>query len=292
MNSFQRKPVKIYRRISVVILSLSAAVFFMLGGCDRGEVVKSSKVMARVGNREITTTDFTAQIGNLPESVQKLSTEGQGKKAVLDTLVNRELLYAAARKLNLDKDAVLLSKFEELKKELIVNSYLQNQLSAKLKVDNGEVETFYNANPAEFKKREEVRVSQIVVADLARAQEILDKLSIRRDFGDLALNHSSEKESAARRGDVGWFTRSRLPQEIRDSLFRLGKGEVSKPFKMAEEYEIYKITDRRTLSYPLDKVKESIRTQLYNEKFANELKTLLEGLKKTTRVQLNEALLR
>jgi len=282
----------IFRRIAVVIPAISAGAFFMLGGCDKEKLTKSDQVMARVGNKEITTTDFTAQIGNLPESAQKLSTQGQGKKTVLEALVNRELLYAAALKLNLDKDAALLSKFEELKKELIVSSYLQNQLSAKLKVDDREVEGFYNANPAEFKKREEVRVSQIVVPDQAMVDEILEKLSIRRDFGDLAVNHSSEKESAARRGDVGWFTRSRLPQEIRDSLFRLGRGEVSKPYKMAEGYEIYKITDRRTLSYPLDKVKEVIRTQLYNEKFATELKTLLEGLKKTTRVQLNETLLR
>lgn len=283
---------KIYRRISVLVLSLSAAAFFMLGGCDKGKIVKSSKVMARVGDKNITTTDFDGQIGNLPESVQKLSTQGQGKKTVLEALVNRELLYAAARKKNLDKDAVLLSKFEELKKELIVNSYLQNELSAKLKVDDREVEAFYNANPAEFKNRQEVRVSQIVVPDQAMAQEILDKLSIRRDFGELAANHSSDKESAARRGDIGWFTRSQLPQEIRDSVFQLGRNEISTPYKMAEGFEIYKVTDRRTLTISLDKVKESIRTQLYNEKFAKELRALLEGLKKTTRVQLNEAMLR
>jgi len=283
---------KLYCRAAVLILSISAAAFFMLGGCDKEETATSNQVMARVGDEEITTTDFDGQIGNLPEAEQKVSAQGQGKKAVLEALVNRELLYAAARKKSLDKDAVLLSKFEELKKELVVNSYLQNEISAKLKVDDREVEVFYNANPAEFKNREEVRVSQIVVPDQARAREILDKLSIRRDFGELAANHSSDKESAARRGDVGWFTRSRLPEEIRDSVFILRPGEVSKPYRMSDGYEIYKITDRRTLSYPLDKVKEAIRTQLYNEKFAKELKALLEGLKKTTTVKVNEALLR
>lgn len=283
---------KLYRRIAVITLFLITAAFFMLGGCDKREIAKSNQVMARVGDKEITTTDFDGQIGNLPESVQKLSTQGQGKKAVLEALVNREVLYAAARKKNLDKDAELLKRFENLKKELIINSYLQNELSGKLKVDDTEVEGFYNANPAEYKKREEVRVSQIVVADEAGAREILEKLAIRRDFGELAANHSTDKESAARKGDVGWFTRNRLPKEVRDSVFILRPGEVSKPFKMPDGYEIYKVTDRRTVSYPFDKVKEVIRTQLYNEKFGKELKTLLEGLKKTTPVKLNEALLR
>lgn len=283
---------KFYRSIAVITLTFSAAAFLMLCGCDKAEIAKSDQVMARVGAKEITTTDFDGQIGNLPESVQKLSTQGQGKKAVLEALVNRELLYAAALKKNLDKDAALLGKVEELKKELIVNSYLQNELSGKLKVDDKEVEGFYNANPAEFKNREEVRVSQIVVSDEAKAHEILDKLSIRRDFGELAANHSSDKESAARNGDVGWFTRSQLPKEIRDSVFSLRSGEVSKPYKMADGFEIYKIIARRTVSYSLDKAKEDIRARLYNEKFAKELKTLLEGLKSTTTVQLNETLLR
>jgi|GEM_PF-7041772 len=287
---------KFYRSITVIPFTLSVAAFFMLCGCDKAEIATSDQVLARVGDKRITTTDLDGQIGTLPESVQKVSTQGQGKKAVLEALVNRELLYAAALKKNIDKDAVLLSKFEELKKELIVTSYLQNELSGKLKVDDKEVEGFYNANPAEFKNREEVRVSQIVVPDEAKAREILDKLSIKRDFGELAANHSSDKESdkesAARNGDVGWFTRSQLPKEIRDSVFSLRSGEVSTPYKMADGFEIYKITARRTVSYPLDKAKEAIRTRLYNEKFAKELKTLLEGLKSTTTVQLNETLLR
>jgi foldase protein PrsA len=281
-----------YRRIAVIALSLSAAAFFLLGGCDKGEIAKSNKVLARVGDKEITTTYFDSQVGNLPESVQKLSTQGQGKKVVLEALVNRELLYSAARKKNLDKDVELLKKFEELKKELIINSYLQAELSGKLKVDDREVEGFYTANPSEYKNCEEVRVSQIVVADETSARDILEKLSIRRDFGDLAANYSSDKESASRKGDVGWFTRNRLPKEVRDSVFALKPGEVSKPFKMPDGYEIYTITDKRTVSYSFDKVKEAIRTQLYNEKFGRELKTLLEGLKKGTPVKLNEALLR
>ena len=283
---------KFYRSSAVIPLTLSVAAFFMLCGCDKREIATSDQVLARVGDKEITTTDLDGQIGALPESVQKVSTQGEGKKAVLDALVNRELLYAAALKKNLDKDAVLLSKFEELKKELIVTSYLQKELSGKVKVDDREVEGFYNAYPAEFKNREEVRVSQIVVPDEAKAREILDKLSIRRDFGELAANHSSDKESAARNGDVGWFTRSQLPKEIRDSVFSLRSGEVSTPHKMADGFEIYKITARRSVPYPLDKAREAIRTRLYNEKFAKELKTLLEGLKSKTTVQLNETLLR
>ena len=51
-------------------------------------------------------------------------------------------------------------------------------------------------------------------------------------------------------------------------------------------------TDRKTVSYAYDQVKDAIKAQLFQDKFQKELKTLLDGLRKTTTVQLNEALLK
>ncbi|RNC73203.1 MAG: hypothetical protein ED859_00400 [Desulfuromonadales bacterium] len=268
------------------------AVSVMLAACGKGDISKSSQVLARVGDKEITSVYFERQVADLPESVRTLSVQGEGKRAVLEGLVNREILYAQALKKKLDKDGDLNRRLEDLKKELIIKSYLQNELAGKVKVDEKEIEDYYNNNPSEYQRREEVRISQIVVPDEARAAEMMEKLSIRRDFGDLAMNYSSDKESAERKGDVGWFTYQKLPKEIRDGVFRLRDGEVSKPYKMPQGYEIYKVTDRRTTSYPLAKVKDVIRLQLINEKSQKELKTLLDGLKKTTVVQVNEALLK
>jgi peptidyl-prolyl cis-trans isomerase C len=270
----------------------AVAVMLSLCGCGKGDISKSSQVLARVGDREITATYFERQLANLPESVQKLSTKGEGKKAILEGFVNREILYAEALSNKIDKDGDLQKKFEDVKKELIINTYLQNQIMGKIKIDDKEVETFYNNNPAEFRNREEIKVSQIVVADEASAWQMLDKLSIRRDFGELAQVHSIDKASAERKGDVGWFTYQKLPEEIRDGVFKMRVGEVSKPYKMPDGYEIYKVTDRKTISYAFEQVKDAIKVQLFQDKFQKELKILLDGLKKKTPVQLNEALLK
>ncbi|HTP64816.1 MAG TPA: peptidyl-prolyl cis-trans isomerase [Geobacteraceae bacterium] len=274
-----------------VLLAFCMALL-LLCSCGKGDISKSSQVLARVGDREITTAYFDRQLANLPESVQKLSLHGEGKKAILEGFVNREILYTEALKKKIDKDPELVKKFEDMKKELIINAYLQNQIMGKIKVEDKEVADFYNNNPGEFRNREEIRISQIVVPDEATAREMLDKLGIRRDFGELAQAHSIDKASAERKGDVGWFTYKKLPEEIRDAVFRMKVGEVSKPYKMADGWEIYKITDRKTISYNFDQVKDVIRMHLSQEKFQKELKTLLDGLKKNTPVQVNEALLK
>ena len=270
----------------------AALVALQLSACGKGDISRSTQVLAQVGDKEITTTYFDRQVGNLPESVQKFSNHGEGKKAILEALVNRELLYAAAIDKKIDKTADMQKKLEDLKKELIVNTYLQSQILGKITVDDKEAEKFYNSNPAEFRNREEVRISQIVVPDTDKAAVIHKKLSIRREFGDLARTHSTDKASAARKGDVGWFTHNKLPENVRDSIFKLKIGEVSKPFKIGESYEVYCITDRRTVSYTFDQVKEAIKVQLFNEKTQEALKTLVEELKKTAKVQVNEALLK
>lgn len=275
----------------IAVVALAGAVS-ALGGCKSTDISKSSQVLARVGDKEITSVYFDRQLAELPESVRELSSHGEGKKAVLEGLVNRELLYDQAVKKHVDNDTEVMRKLEDLKKELIIKMYLQKQLAGKVVVEDRDVESYYNRNPQEFQHREEVRISQIVVGDQAKAQEMLEKLTIKREFSELAAANSLDKETAERGGDVGWFTQGRLPAEVRDSVFKLGVGEVSRPFKMGERYEIYKITDRRTTSYDFDKVKEVIRMQLVAEKTQKELQALVDKLKKETVVQLNEQLLR
>jgi peptidyl-prolyl cis-trans isomerase C len=278
------------KKHTIAILTV-LAVGLMLSSC-RGDISKSSQVLARVGDKEITNTYFERQLSDLPESVRDASMQGEGKRAALEGMVNREVLYAQAVAKKVDRDVELNRKFDDLKKELIVKTYLENQLGGKIKVEDSEVVNYYNNNPSEYQHREEVRISQIVVPDEATAAQMLEKLSIKREFGELAAANSIDKGSAARQGDVGWFTMQKLPPEIRESVFRLQEGEVSKPYKMQGRYEIYKITERRSSSIPLEKVKDMIRVQLFNEKSQKEVKKLVDGLKKTTVVQVNEQLLK
>jgi len=57
-------------------------------------------------------------------------------------------------------------------------------------------------------------------------------------------------------------------------------------------YEIYKITDRRTVSYSFDQVKNAVKLQLIDQKIQDSLKALLDDLKKNMKIQINESLLK
>lgn len=274
---------------SVLGLSGLLVLLFGCGGSD--DMAKSSQVLARVGKKEITINSFERQLGNLPESVQKLAIAGKGRRALLEGMVNREMLYSDAVKKGIEKDSELQRKLEDIKKELIVTTYLQKEVLNKIKVEDKDVQDYYNGHPDEFKNREEVRLSQIVLSDKKEADDMLLKLKERKDFAELAARYSTDKISALRQGDVGYFIKKQLPAEIRDDIFRMKAGETSGVYKMSGGYEIYRITDRRTVSYTFEQVKEGLKNQLKNEKFQESLKKHIDDLKKDTKVQVNENLL-
>ena len=61
---------------------------------------------------------------------------------------------------------------------------------------------------------------------------------------------------------------------------------------MPDGYEIYKITDRRVVSYSFDQVKNAVKLQLIDQKIEDSLKTYLDDLKKNMKIQINESLLK
>lgn len=276
---------KIITWFSIIV----AATF--LNACGKSDIAKSSQVLAKVGDTEITTTYFERQLSNLPESMQKLSLEGEGKRALLDGMINREILYKEATKRKIENNVELRRKMDEIKKELVINTFIQNEVASKIKIDDKEIQDYFNSHPEEFKNREEIRISQIVVPEKKEADDILSRLRGGEDFGKLAVKYSIDKPSAIRNGDVGFFTYNQLPSQIRDSVFRISTGGISEAHKLPGGYEIYKIMDRRVVSYTLDQIKEPLRLQLMKQKYNESLKKVLADLKKNVKIQVNESLL-
>src|SRR4030043_2228334 len=158
-------------------------VVLILSGCSKSDIAKSSQVLAKVDDKEITTSYFERQIKNLPESVQRLSLEGEGKRAILEGMINREILYKEAVKKGINKDVEIKRKLEDMEKELIISAFIQREFGDKLMVEDKEVQDYYNTHINEFKNREEIRISQIVVSEEKEAGDVLEKLKEGKYFG-------------------------------------------------------------------------------------------------------------
>jgi peptidyl-prolyl cis-trans isomerase SurA len=140
---------------------------------------------------------------------------------------------------------------EALRKDLLAQKVLAQEVAAKVAVTDEEVSAFFNANRAQFNVPEEsYRLAQIVVtpvreaqiangsgddattpqAAVAKVQMLMERLKAGAAFGDLASGYSEDPESAPRGGDIGLVPISRLkqaPPALRDAVLNKQPGAVN-----------------------------------------------------------------
>lgn len=131
---------------------------------------------------------------------------------------------------------------EGLRRELLSNKLLQQEVVSKVAVSDQEVTDFYNSNKAQFTVAEEsYRIGQIVVTprrepqapnrtgnDATSPEEaafkvrmIMERLKSGAQFADVALDYSEDPESGPRGGDLGLVPVSALikaPPALRDAV--------------------------------------------------------------------------
>ena len=140
---------------------------------------------------------------------------------------------------------------ETLRRELLSNKLLEQEVTAKISVSDEDVTNFYNANRAQFTVPEEsYRLAQIIVSpdrsaqapnrtgnDATTPQEaafkvrmIMERLKSGASFSDVAADYSEDPETASRGGDLGLVPVSALknaPEALRKAVIGQKPGTVN-----------------------------------------------------------------
>ena len=238
------------------------------------------------------------------------------KLSLLDELIVQDILLAKARTLKIEvPESELETAYNEAKKnisdeafqqeltrrkvtaadmreglrrELLAQKLLEQEVGSKVTVTDQEVTEFFNANKSQFNVPEEgYHLAQIVVTPVrdqqvanrtgddattpqeaqAKVQMLMERLKSGASFGDLAIGYSEDPESAPRGGDLGLVPMSRLkqaPPPLRDAVLKSTPGTV-KVASMGGAHSLILVVSheqagQRDLSMPA--VKERITTSL------------------------------
>ena len=278
----------------------------------------SPDTWAVVDGREIRREDVEKAYQRAGSGPDNVPTEDAlaAKLSLLDELIVQDILLAKARALKIEvPDAELETAYNEAKKnisdeafqqelnrrkvtaadmrdglrrELLAQKVLEQEVGAKVTVTDQEVTDFFNANKSQFNVPEEgYHLAQIVVTPVrdqqisnrtgddaatpqeaqAKVQMLMERLKAGASFGDLALGYSEDPESAPRGGDLGLVPMSRLkqaPPPLRDAVLKSAPGTV-KVASMGGAHSLILVVShepagQRDLSMPA--VKERITTSL------------------------------
>jgi peptidyl-prolyl cis-trans isomerase C len=249
-------------------------------------------VLADVNGTAITTQDFKNEVDRLPPYLKPMVQSPEGKKELLDSMVVREIILEQAKKDGVDKSKDVADRLEDLRKRLIVETYLKKKVEQEAQISDAELKKFYDENKDKFKTGEQLKASHILVKSEKEAQDILAQLKSGANFEDLAKKYSTDS-TAAKGGDLGWFSKGAMVPEFDKAAFGLKEGELSGIVKTQFGYHIIKVTGIRPAGIrDFDEVKEQIKTTLLPSKQQEIFQKMKEDLKKNAKVTINEDVLK
>ncbi len=271
------------------------------------------RVVATVNGDPITLAEFQERFvraGFKPEREAELEV----KEEFLNRLVERKMLLREAQRKRIKVALPEINKrietmqdengkdikevlaglgidFEKWKsdiwEDMMIEKLLARDVNRKVTVPSSEVKRYYQANPQEFEKREQVRARQIVVATEDEAKKVLGLLQAQgADFAAIAREKSTAPE-ADRGGDLGYFAQGEMPAEF-NVVFSLPKGGMSGIVKSAYGYHIFKLEDRRkagTVSF--EEAYKKIAEKLHHEKEDKLYRAWLRELRSRTKFEVN-----
>ncbi len=112
-------------------------------------------VIAKIGDREITSGDLSHLTSQLPEALRSQLDNREAKLEFLRQYVATELFYDAAKRKGMDSDKGVIEGTFQAKKSLMVQKYLEDEISKQIQLTPEDVELYYKANRDRYAEKDD-----------------------------------------------------------------------------------------------------------------------------------------
>ncbi|ORJ58281.1 hypothetical protein B5V00_12535 [Geothermobacter hydrogeniphilus] len=314
-----RAEMKVFRVFNR-LLFFSILLAMLLSGC-REEGPGRSPVLLRVDGREVTLARFNRSFERTLPGEEQLSPEQRRtlRRSYLGQVVDRELALAEADRLNVvvtpsEVEQALEEttsdytpqEFERLLREqdlsrddwrrrlaegMRIEKVIALAAYSGVRVSESEVAAYYKKHRDQFKRPQQVRARQLVVAERETGERLLGRLRQGEDFADLARRYSLSPDGE-QGGDLGWFARGQMPPEFDAVVFKLAVGRISDLVKSPYGYHLFLVEERRPAKkLKLEEAAPEIRKELQREAEQRAYQAWLVNLRKRAEIEVNLDLL-
>ena len=236
------------------------------------------KVLARVGGKAITSADVDAMIASMGARGQNYQS-AQGRAAVLEQLIGRQLILADAKRNLMDREPGYMAELERVKDELLAG-YAMEKIMAKVSVDEADAKKFYEENKNMFDAGETVNASHILVDTEEEAVALLEKINAGELTFEEAAKANSKCPSSEQGGSLGEFGKGQMVPEFDEACFEMAIGELRGPVKTQFGYHLIRLNSKneaKVMEY--DEVKDQILQHLKAQKQSEAYQSKVNQLK-------------
>jgi peptidyl-prolyl cis-trans isomerase C len=289
-------------------------------------------VAARVNGEEISQlrleryfAEYLEDQGRAVASIRSPTAYKQLRKAALDALIDKELLWQEAVKRGVViSDATVQSQVEQTRQamggaqvfaqrledagfdEAGYLEYTRRDLAAqqvfaeltKIQApDEKQVRAFFEEHRAEMNQPEQIQVRHILIkvpqgaeastvaAARLRLEAMRKEIGQGADFASVARK-GSEDASASQGGDLGYFPRGRMLPEFEAAAFALKPGAISEPVRTAVGWHLIYLENRMEAADVTDEQGlDMVRAYLARQKQVQARLQILAQLRSSNRVE-------
>ena len=130
-------------------------------------------------------------------------------------------------------------------------------------VTDATLQTAYDARFKDTAPQTEYNAAHILVADEAKAKELLAELEAGADFAELAKTNSTDTGSGAVGGDLGWFGLGMMVKPFEEAVVAAELGKVAGPVQSDFGFHLILVKETRVAAQPtLDDIRDELATEI------------------------------
>lgn len=233
------------------------ALAFALSSCGLGrdsagdgEGIDNPIVAATVNGRPIYTEDVRAYAvarGWLQET-EDLDANSDAFFVALEELIRNRLFALEAEARGLDREPDVRRQLDNAR-ELVLANAIYTEIDDQAN-DPDAIERLYRENVSQLGEGEEVRLRHIQFDTREAADAARRRLEQGERFEALAFELSTERDTAADGGDLGFAALSDLTGNLRQAVERASVGGLIGPVELPTGWHILRLEDRRVRGAP------------------------------------------
>ncbi len=276
------------RRAAIIVLAAVVAAFGGSCGKQKEEGIKIKEgLSARVADYKLTDEAVNRRFEELPEAQRKEFKGIEGKAKFVDRLIEEHLLYRAAVDAKIDREDEISERLRWVTMNLLVAEYFNRNIGGKVKIEDADVETYYQEHPEEFRQPSVVRAQYLLSADSLKAASWRKRILGGEKMTDIAHKESEDRATAAEGGDLGYFNLGGYIKGIGQSaafsavVEKLEIGKISDVFRFEKGYAVVRVSEKNPEKHlTLEEARRTITGKLHGARAEDLYHAEIERLKK------------
>jgi peptidyl-prolyl cis-trans isomerase SurA len=188
---------------------------------------------------------------------------------------------------------------QNLKNQIITQQVISKEVGQRMSISKEELQQFYDEHKSQMEQPEQIRLSELLVStekkdktkdastdesvELAaartKAEDLLAQIRKGASFDEIAKKNS-DGPTAAQGGDLGYFKRGALAQELEDKTFAMKPGDVSDVIRTKQGFVVLRVAEHQMAGVPpLSEIEPKVQDAIYMHKLQPALRAYLQKLR-------------